>query len=758
MRIFLALSCLILSLGALAKTPPTAVFRVELFAPQGTVKGIRQVQARFSEPVVRFGDPRLADPFTLDCPAAGSGRWVDGRNWVFDFNVDLPAGIRCEFRLQPGLKSLAGTAVTASGPYLFNTGGPAVLDSLPSEDSSGIDESQVFILRLDAPARVDSIRQAARCEADGIAERIDVDVLEGDARKELLSKALREHYEWFFEAAGSGDDRLVALHCRRNFPPDTGVRLVWGTGILSGSGIATATDQVLSFKTRPAFSASFQCERVNANAQCVPVLPMTVRFSAPIPADKTWTVRLADSQGTDYAVESIDPAKTPVVDHVTFKGPFPEKTKFSIFLPEGLTDDAGRPLENAASFPLAVETDEYPPLAKFSGDFGILESKEGGVLPVTLRNVEAPVAAKQAPPPASGTVPGQVRRADQSDTEIIKWMKKVAEAGKTRMESQTLPNGETRWKNLTGSESVFAATDGAQAIEVPKPGGPKDFEVVGIPLKGPGFYVVELASPRLGAALLGETRPRYVATSALVTNLSVHFKWGRESSLVWVSTLDAAQPLPDADIRISDFCTGAEVWRGRAGADGLARIDGNALPDPAGAEICAEWSNAHPLFVSARKGDDIGFSVSGWNKGLQPSDFKLSAGSAYQSKVAHTVFDRTLFRAGESVSMKHYLRQRVASGFAVPNENLPDRLQIRHSGSGDKYELPLGFDARGIAESSWEIPREAKLGNYEVSWYRGEEWWADAGSFRVEQFRVPTMKAVIQPAEASLVNPKQATV
>jgi acyl-CoA synthetase (AMP-forming)/AMP-acid ligase II len=56
--------------------------------------------------------------------------------------------------------------------------------------------------------------------------------------------------------------------------------------------------------------------------------------------------------------------------------------------------------------------------------------------------------------------------------------------------------------------------------------------------------------------LLGEPAPRYVATSALVTNLAVHFKWGRESSRVWVTTLDHAKPVPNAEIRISGYCKG----------------------------------------------------------------------------------------------------------------------------------------------------------------------------------------------------------
>ncbi len=43
--------------------------RVEMFSPQGTVKGARQVSVRFSEQMVPLGDPRgLIDPFDIDCP------------------------------------------------------------------------------------------------------------------------------------------------------------------------------------------------------------------------------------------------------------------------------------------------------------------------------------------------------------------------------------------------------------------------------------------------------------------------------------------------------------------------------------------------------------------------------------------------------------------------------------------------------------------------------------------------------------------
>ena len=53
----------------------------------------------------------------------------------------------------------------------------------------------------------------------------------------------------------------------------------------------------------------------------------------------------------------------------------------------------------------------------------------------------------------------------------------------------------------------------------------------------------------LGAALNGDARPYYARTTVLVTNLGVHFKLGRESSLVWVTRLADGRPVKNARCR-----------------------------------------------------------------------------------------------------------------------------------------------------------------------------------------------------------------
>ncbi len=42
----------------------------------------------------------------------------------------------------------------------------------------------------------------------------------------------------------------------------------------------------------------------------------------------------------------------------------------------------------------------------------------------------------------------------------------------------------------------------------------------------------------------------FVRTSALVTNLAVHAKLGKENSAVWVTSLDRGQPVAGAQVQI----------------------------------------------------------------------------------------------------------------------------------------------------------------------------------------------------------------
>lgn len=748
-RLLSILALLLWSASGLASTAGDAP-RVEQFTPTGTAKQVRQVSVRFSVPMVAFGDPRAPSPFEIDCAAPGAGHWIDARNWVYDLAHEAPSGLRCRFELRAGLAALDGRPVGGEHRFAFDTGGPSVVASLP-DDADEIDESQIFLLAVDGPVDPASVAGHAHCEVAGLRERIGVELVGGEARERLLAglrdpgspgaRLLRrlgvtDAAKAEPAALAAAEGRILALKCRRTLPAEQDVQLVWGRGIAGPAGLRTTSDHRLGFTVRPAFRARLSCERVSKDRACLPLLPIRVHFSAQIPAEAAAAVRLTDGKGHAFPAEPIDAGLRPFVDRVSFPGPFPESARLRLELPPRLVDDAGRPLANAAQFPLAVATDEYPPLVKFPGEFGILEAREGGLLPLTVRNVEASLAGRRLPEDA---VAGRQRRV-LDDLEIMGWLERVKTGMEPRGEWVEGKDGAATWKELTGSEPVLGEAGGSERIEVPVSDGGKAFEVVAIPLKDPGFYVVELASPRLGAALLGQQRPRYVTTTALVTDLAVHLKWGREGSLVWVTRLADGTPVAGADVVIRRVGTGEILWRGQSDAQGIARVAAGALP-------ARRYDTS--LYVSARTADDMSFVLSSWDDGIQPWSFNLPDDPGQGPDVAHTVLDRSLFRAGETVSMKHYVRRHGAAGIELA-PSAPTALRIQHLGSDESRELPVAFDASGIAESTWAIPVDARLGTYRLSLKRGDDWLT-SGDFRVEQFRLPTMRALIQPPAAPLV-------
>ncbi|HEY0300585.1 MAG TPA: hypothetical protein VGC36_04605, partial [Rhizomicrobium sp.] len=155
--------------GALLLAVPAGAATVERFTPQGDVKEVRQAVATFSAAMVPFGDLRaVTPPFSVDCAVAGTGRWVDTRTWAYDFENDLPGGMRCSFALAAGLKDRAGKPITGQSRFDFTSGGPAVESSRPGDGDERIDAQQAFVLSLDGEATAESVAQHAAFEVDGL--------------------------------------------------------------------------------------------------------------------------------------------------------------------------------------------------------------------------------------------------------------------------------------------------------------------------------------------------------------------------------------------------------------------------------------------------------------------------------------------------------------------------------------------------------------------------------------------------------------
>ena len=749
-------------------------------SPQGEAAQVRQITVKFSDAMVPFGDLRLPDPMSVNCQGAvpaGSGRWANERVWLYDFAQAVPPGTRCVLKLKADWKP-SSPLTGAAREYSFSTGGPAVTSIEPSEGSQ-LAEDQFFALRLNGPAVESTVLANAWCEVEGIGERIPVRVVAGDERAQWL-KARRLEGEKNKAAA----ERILLLTCKRPLPFGAAARLVWGKGIGAAANpkITTSTEQRFRYTVRPAFTAEFTCERERANAPCLPIRPMRLVFSEPVPREWAAKVALKPASGATLMPVFDKHDNAGDVSALNFPTPLPENASFTLEMPSGLKDNAGRSLANAASFPLKVSTGDAPPIAKFAAaPFGVVERADP-LLPVTLRHVQGDLR-----PQASG---GTVRlKKLQTDAEILNAYLRVARyhEGQVSAESHGLP--EKDWFTLeddtdakgravkrkterylpTRELSLLASDKDAKRLDLPQltGGDPRPFEVVGIPLPEPGYFVVEIESQRLGESLLDKKAPLFVRTGVLVTNLGVHFKHGRENSVVWVTSLDKGKPVAGADVAVND-CNAKPLWSGKTDAQGLAKVD--KVLDTS--ETRCEGESG--LFVTARKIDikadpkgviDTSFMFSTWQKGTEPWRFNVPISNNMQADArAATVFDRSLFRAGETVSMKHFVRNEVSTGLAnFKAPDLPTRMKVVHQGSGQEFVQPLNWNGVRSAASAWSIPPAAKLGLYEVILERestepARRQQVSSGSFRVEEFRLPLVDARVSGPQLVPAAPKELAV
>lgn len=717
-------------------------FYVNHFTPQGVVKDPQKITAEFTDDVVKLGDSGAAAPFDIQCSIVGKGRWENSRTWHYDLARPLNPGERCQFSTKPDLKSLSGGKVNKQDFYVV-TQGPWVESITPSQSAyqtREIEEDQAFVLRTRMPVTAKSVEQFSWCEAEGVGERIPVTVLSKADYDKLLKAA---DFEYQKPAYG------IALQCSRPLPVGMKMKLVWGRGIVAENGAKVLEDTVFSYEVREPFTARFGCERERANMPCSPLSNLWLEFSDTVSAELANKIRLvgkggeqrpeewsAEYQAARKALGHPLPVRTAKdkedhLDRVTFKGPFPPNSEFTVAIPKDLKDMSGRPLSNAAQFPLKTRVAGYPPLAKFAAGFGILEKTEGGVLPVTLRNVEAKLKMR-------------VLR-ETTDAAMLKtWADMEAFEAQTPATSPDDDEESRGYDQYYPRELSYLAQRREATVQVlPKPNGEQAFEVVGIPLQKPGFYVVEIESQLLGSSLLKTPKPMYVRSQALVTDMSVHFKKGRDNSLVWVTSLVTGKGVPNADVRIYG-CKDKALAQGKT--DALGRmLWTKSLP-------VDDTCNSSVYFVTARLGEDFSFVRSDWDKGIEPWRYNLHDWDQISTPKIHTVLDRSLFRAGETVSMKHIARLPKAHGFSYPNPaELPKEVTVQVYGSDEEISFPLVWDARGIAITQWKIPESAKLGIYNVM--IGD--WNSTAEFRVSEFRLPKYKGSVQPETPRIADVKK---
>jgi uncharacterized protein YfaS (alpha-2-macroglobulin family) len=776
---------------------PAFSAEITQFVPQGNIKEIRQVVVKFNSEMIPMGDPKInLDIFDIKCFGADKNkkiklptnttRWADNKTWIMDFDEALSSGINCEYSIKDNVLDLSKTKVKQTGAYFFNTGGPRIVGSYPYS-GAGISNDQYFIIQTDGDIDLKSFSSNVFLEISGINEKIKTKIIQDQNRNELIQFAIEHNYQWhnlrkelekvknnkklFDEFKLLKFKNFIIFSADRKFPDGSKVVIHFSKGIKTLSGMATTEENIFEYETIAPFTAEFSCSRLSITEGCNPIENVSINFSNSLNAMDLKDTKLIGPGGKEWkANEFLEVNKKGLnaeseLSQLTFKGPFPEKSQFKLILPNNLKDILDRKLTNQKSFPLTFNVTAYSPLIKFNGRFGILEKNGGANLPVSVRNIEKKILFDQS------EILGKALNLSSTDQ-----IKKVIDLYQRIQTKDEYPMVENDQRNIP----VLAKNEG-KPFYIPKPLGENEYEMMGIPLLNAGFYAIEIKSPRLGAALTTTKKEMYVQTSALVTNMAVHFKNGVESSLVWVTHLEDATPVDEALISVRN-CNGEELASGKTSKDGTLKLKGLVyFKKP---KDCERYNRS--LYVFAKKDDDFSFVNTGWDKGIETYRYSVPVKSSYRENsyedgIFHTLLDRVLFKPGETVSMKHFFREHHEFGFQNLNKkNWPVKILIKHSSSEKVYTLPLVIDPKtATANSVFKLPKEALTGRYNIYMsnkpakknkkkkaieYEDSDEDSEnvydyeaklTASFTISDYRLPVMEATLKIQGDELIRPSK---
>lgn len=715
----------------LAQSNPKVVY----FQPLGKdVRSPRQVIIQFSEDMVPLGSPsRNAKILESNCLSLGNSRWLDSKTWVLDFKSALPNGKKCNFQLNSDLTSLKGKKIEGKRNFEFSTS-PISARLVHPTNIYEILEDEIFIFSMDGKVQIDTFLLNSYIQSDKIKSKIQFDVIDLKG----ISEVLKNRY---YEPLEDENSTIIAVKPRSILPESSKIQFIISKKTASLDGIEMEKDEIFDFKVREKFKATIICERESSQKNCMPLEYISLKFNAYISSEIAKKIYIQDPNGRKIPPKLTYLNSSNLVNRVDFEAPFLEQSNYKIFIPDGLKDDTGRTLSNQNSFPLIVTTDRYPPLAKFSSNFGVLESKASPILPVTIRKLESETYGKilyLKPEELNGAKISQLLKLNE-----------LSENDNSIFSNQKL--------NLLKNQFNESKLD-IRDLQLPKLTQDGSMEVVGIPLLRNGLFLVEIKSKILGKALFNENKEFFVSSSALVTNLSVHLKKGKDNTLVWVTELSSGKPVSSADVIVTD-CQSKNLAVGKTNESGIFLIDGNLDKK---VSSCGYSNYDNGIFVIAKKDNDVSFVHSSWTSGIEPWRFKISKYFERDDTLYHIFLDRTLLKKGEKVHFKIYSRRKTSKGLAIPAANtLYKFLIIHHPGTDSYYNIPLTWDSLGQSTTTWTIPKTAPLGSYSIYLANDKEvkifysyMQEDVvylGGFRVEEFRLPIIQASISSIKSNWI-------
>ncbi len=251
-----------------------------------------------------------------------------------------------------------------------------------------------------------------------------------------------------------------------------------------------------------------------------------------------------------------------------------------------------------------------------------------------------------------------------------------------------------------------------ETLEVKSPHAPGS-RTFDLEVPGPGVYLVEASGD-------GQS----VADFAIATQIGAWSKTDRNQVQIFVSDVETGKAQPGAEVMIV---------RGEFADRALAKADASGL-----ATFQRDTTTGGTHHVWVKHGEQVAY---------------VRAGEAYHSRwnrqeLAYLLFDRPLYKPGETVGFKLFLRTREA-GPSEPLANRTVTVVIRDANGKEVAKPSLTTNEFGTASSSLVLQKTASLGLYQAYVNEpGHSFQQPSLSFRVEEYKPPEAIVTVAPVGA----------
>lgn len=242
----------------------------------------------------------------------------------------------------------------------------------------------------------------------------------------------------------------------------------------------------------------------------------------------------------------------------------------------------------------------------------------------------------------------------------------------------------------------------AGGLSAPGPWAPGQTQFE-LPVATPGLYVIDV-----------DADGQHGRQWALISRHVVITKSDRRGVTVAVFDAETGEAQPDAEVAVFERLSDDTVHRtlARTDAQGLARVP-LTQPD-------------HDALVWTRKGDSLAWTFAG-------SAWWSSSG---REQLAYLMTDRPLYKPGETVGLKLFLRTREA-GPSTPLAKTRARVMIVDPLGKTVLDADVTSTAFGTATLSLPLLKSAPLGLYTASVTGPVSFRTPAMQFRVEEYKPP---------------------